>query len=369
MDYAQEHVTTLHDLTDPTPDAPLADSAVVIPIAGDSVEAVTPEYIFAPLERAGPGEVVVPLRAPAEVVAGFREWVAQFDLSVTTVWCDAPALSGLLEEHDLGGPTGKGRDVWLGLGIAADRADFVAVHDADATTYAASTVPRLLAPLAMDHEFVKGYYARVEGGKLYGRLVRLFIAPLVRALEERHAHPFVRYLDAFRYPLAGEFAFTADAARRIRSQRAWGLEIGMLGETYDIAGPERSAQVDLGLHQHDHKPVGGRGGLSSMSEQVGAALLRAVEEAGVDPEYETLTERYRAAGERLVDQYAADAAFNGLTYDAEAEYEQVEAYAAGIQRPGPDMRLPAWEDVDLSPAAVVETARAARMEAVDGDAD
>ncbi|MFC6862578.1 glycosyl transferase family 2 [Halomicroarcula sp. GCM10025817] len=368
MDYTQEHVTTLHDLTDPTPDAPVGDSAVVVPIAGDTLEAVTPEHVFGPLEAVGPAEVVVPLRAPAAVAEGFREWVAGFDLSVTTVWCDAPALATLLEEHGLGGPTGKGRDVWLGLGIAADRADYVAVHDADATTYDESTVPRLLAPLSMDHEFVKGYYARVEGGQLYGRLVRLFIAPLVRALEARHAHPFVRYLAAFRYPLAGEFAFTADAARRIRSQRAWGLEVGMLGETYEKVGATKSAQVDLGVHRHDHKPVGGRGGLSSMAEQVGAALLRAVEEAGVDPDYGSLTERYLAAGERLVDQYAADAAFNGLTYDRATELEQVEAYAVGIRSPGPDTRLPAWADVALSPATVVETAREAR-ETVDGDAN
>jgi glucosyl-3-phosphoglycerate synthase len=369
MDYAQEHVATLHDITDPTPAAPAEESAVVVPIAGDTLEAVTPEFVFGPLEAVGPTDVIVPLRAPAAVTTGFREWVAQYDLSVTTVWCDAPALSDLLEEHDLGGSTGKGRDVWLGLGIAADRAEYVAVHDADATTYDESTVPRLLAPLAVGYEFVKGYYARVEDAQLYGRLVRLFIAPLVRALEERQAHPFVRYLAAFRYPLAGEFAVTADAARHVRAQRAWGLEIGMLGETYETVGPEGSAQVDLGLHQHDHKPVGGRGGLSSMAEQVGAALLRTVEEAGVDPDYETLTERYIAAGERLVEQYAADAAFNGLAYDRAAEREQVEAYAAGIRRPGPDTRLPAWADVDLSPATVVETAQEDRVRAVDGDAD
>jgi len=215
-------------------------------------------------------------------------------------------------------------------------------------------VPRLLAPLSTGHDFVKGYYARVEDRKLYGRLVRLFVAPLLRALEDSHPGGVVQYLSAFRYPLAGEFAVTAEAARRLPAQRAWGLEIGMLGETYRAVGPAASAQVDLGVHRHDHKPVGGRGGLSSMADQVGQALFRAVEDGGVEPDYETLPAAYREAGDRLVDQYAADAAFNGLDYDPEDEREQVRAYASGIRPPGPDTRLPAWTDTDLDPAAVVD---------------
>jgi glucosyl-3-phosphoglycerate synthase len=357
MDYLQERVTTLHDLTDPVPDAPVSDSAVVVPIAGESLEDVTPAYIFDPLETVAPGEVVVPLRTPADVAAGFREWVADYDLDVTTLWCDAQRLETLLETHGLGGERGKGRDVWLGVGVAADRADYVAVHDADARTYSPAVVHRLLAPLAMEHDFVKGYYARVEDGRLYGRLVRLFVAPLLRALDDRHDAAVVEYLSAFRYPLAGEFSFTAEVARTLRAQRAWGLEIGMLGETFEVVGPDRSAQADLGVHRHDHKPVSGRGGLSGMADQVGQALFRALEAGGVDPDYGTLREAYRDAATRLVSQYAADAAFNGLEYDTESEREQVEAYVSGIQPPGSDTRLPAWADTDLSSAAVLDAGR------------
>ncbi|WP_284008698.1 glycosyl transferase family 2 [Haloarcula pelagica] len=357
MDYRQERVTTLHDLTDPVPDAPVTESAVVVPIAGESLADVTPEYVFGPLETVDPGEVVVPLRTPAGVAEGFREWVADYDLDVTTLWCDAPAIETLLESRGIGGNRGKGRDVWLGVGVAAARADYVAVHDADARTYSSAVVPRLLAPLAMEHDFVKGYYARVEDGRLYGRLVRLFVAPLLRALGDRHDADIVRYLSAFRYPLAGEFAFTAEAARKLRAQRAWGLEIGMLGETFDVVGPDRSAQADLGVHRHDHKPVSGRGGLSGMADQVGQALFRALEEGGVDPDYGTLPDAYRDAATRLVSQYAADAAFNGLEYDTESEREQVDAYVSGVQPPGPDSRLPAWDDTDLSPAAVLDAGR------------
>jgi len=84
MDYLQERVTTLHDLTDPRPDAPVGDSAVVVPIAGESVDAVTPDYVFGPLSDLCPAEVVVPLRAPADVTAAFRDWIAAYDLPTTS---------------------------------------------------------------------------------------------------------------------------------------------------------------------------------------------------------------------------------------------------------------------------------------------
>lgn len=362
MDYAQDSIATLHDLQNPTPDAPLTESAVVIPIAGDSHEAVRPRHIFETLSAVDPGTVVVSLRAPADVVAGFREWVAQFDLSVTVLWCNADTVEQTLAEHGLDGTGGKGRDVWLGVGVAAGAASYVAVHDADATTYDESHVPRLLAPLELGYEFVKGYYARVENGQLYGRLARLFVAPLLSALQTSHDHPLVRYLSAFRYPLAGEFAFTAGTARRLRAQRAWGLEIGLLGEAYRTVGERHTAQADLGIHRHDHRPVDGSGGLATMAEEVGDALFRVLEDAGIDPDYQGLPDRYRQEADRLVEQYAADAAFNGLGYDSADEREQVRAYADGIQSPGADTRLPAWETTSLTPDAVFEASQSARVQ-------
>jgi glucosyl-3-phosphoglycerate synthase len=209
----------------------------------------------------------------------------------------------------------------------------------------------------MGYESVKGYYARVEDGQLFGRLARLFVAPLLRALSGDHDDPLLAYLSAFRYPLAGEFAFTADAARSIRAQRAWGLEIGMLGEAYDVVGQTATAQVDLGMHRHDHRPVGGRGGLSTMAQEVGGALFRVLEDRGLAPDYERLPDAYRDAADTLIRQYGADAAVNGLTYDAAAERSQVQSYADSIRAPGPDDRLPAWTETTLSPTSVLEVSR------------
>jgi glucosyl-3-phosphoglycerate synthase len=224
-------------------------------------------------------------------------------------------------------------------------------------------VNRLLFPLANGHEFAKGYYARVENDKLYGRLFRLFVAPLVRTLADANDEPVCAYLEAFRYALAGEFAATADLLERVRVHRSWGLELGTLGEAFAYAGFDGSAQVDLGTYEHDHRAVGGPTGLSEMSRSVATALFRAVEENGVDPDYGTLPDRYRRTARRLVRAYATDAAFNDLSYDRSDELSQVDRYAAAVGPPGPDDRLPAWRDAPID-AGAVRAAASADIEGV-----
>jgi glucosyl-3-phosphoglycerate synthase len=357
MEYVQERVATCHDLTDPTPDAPTDRAAVVVPMTEREYAGLAAERVLSELERVDPGRVVVPLQAAAERVGPFEEWLHEFDLDLTVLWCDGDGVASLLEEADLNGTGGKGRDVWLGLGVAlAGDESYVAVHDADTKTYSAADVPRLLFPLGQGFEFSKGFYARVENGRLYGRLFRLFYSPLVRALAAAHDAPVLEYLGAFRYALAGEFAATADLLSRFRVQRSWGLEVGTLGEAFDHAGFEGSAQVDLGAYEHDHRAVGGPTGLSTMSRSVGGALLRAVEDQGVDPDYDALPDRYRDAAASFVRGYAVDAAFNDLAYDRGDELDQVATYAEAVEPPGPDERLPAWRDAPLDPGSVLAAA-------------
>jgi glucosyl-3-phosphoglycerate synthase len=358
MEYGQERVATLHDLTGAVPDAPTDRAAVVVPMTEREYAGLAAERVLSELETVAPGEVVVPLRVPAETVEPFLDWLVGFDLQLTVLWCNGPNVVSLLERYGLNGEAGKGRDVWLALGVAAAEHEYVVVHDADAKTYEASDVSRLLFPLAHGYDFSKGYYARVENGRLYGRLCRLFYAPLVRALGDAHpSADVVSYLDAFRYALAGEFGATADLAHSIRVERHWGLEVGQLGEAFGFAGFDGTAQVDLGRYEHDHRAVSGPSGLSDMSRHVGQALFRAVESHGVEPDYETLPERYRQSATDLVEQYAAEAAFNGLDYERSDEREQVDAYAEAIRRPTEDRRLPAWRETDLRPSEVLAASR------------
>lgn len=354
MDYAQDRITTLHDLGGHTPDAPLDESAVVVPIAEREAGSLAAERTLEALEAVGPGRVVVPLRASADRVGSARAWLDGFDLPIELLWCGGERLAALLDERDLNGEAGKGRDLWLALGVAAEEHEYLVCHDADRRTYSPADVPRLLAPLADGYGFTKAYYARVENGRLYGRLWRLLYVPLVRALCDRHAAPVLRYLESFRYALAGEFGLTADLARSLAVERRFGLEVGTLGGAFDAVGVEGTAQVDLGRYEHDHRAVGGPSGLATMARDVAAALFRVVETRGVTPEFDTLPTRYRAVAEGLLRQYAADAAHNGLEYDHGGERDQVDQYADAIEPPGPDDRLPPWSAAPLEPDEVRE---------------
>ena len=366
MEYVQERVTTLHQLRDSVPSAPTDRAAVVVPMTEREYAGLAAEGVLSELEAVNPARVVVPLRAPAEKVGPFRDWLADFDLPLEVVWCNGPRLAELLADNGLNGSGGKGRDVWLALGQVLD-ADYVVCHDADTKTYDRSYVPRLLFPLEHGHEFSKGYYARVENGRLYGRLFRLFYTPLVRALaEETPDAEVLQYLAAFRYALAGEFAATGDLVATLRIQRSWGLEVGTLGDAFDYAGFDGSAQVDLGAYEHDHRAVGGPTGLSEMSTAVGDALCRVAEDHGVDPDYATLADRYREVAETIRRQYAVDAAYNGLDYDRDDERDQIDAYAATVGEPSEDTRLPAWANAPISPGAVAEAAAADLRAATDG---
>ncbi|WP_312908841.1 glycosyl transferase family 2 [Natronosalvus caseinilyticus] len=363
MEYTQERVATLHRLTE----APvgfdglepvLERTVVVVPMTDREQERPAATGVLSALEsiRPVPERVIVPVRADPDRIESFREWVESFDLPVQVLWCNAPAVGDLLSKRGLDGNLGKGRDVWLALGPATTQGEYVVVHDADATSFRPDHVARLLEPLAMGYDFSKGYYARVENGKLYGRLCRLLYEPLVEALRTDHDDPVVEYLAAFRYALAGEFAMTADLASRLQPPRAWGLEVATLGDAFEHAGFEGSAQVDLGIHRHDHRTVDGESGLEGMSRDVAASILRVLQANDVDVDYETLATRYRAVADRLIDQYGADAAFNDLSYDRDGEREQVTRYARSLTPPGGERRLPPWTAAPVDPNALVQAA-------------
>jgi glucosyl-3-phosphoglycerate synthase len=239
----------------------------------------------------------------------------------------------------------------------------VVVHDADVGSYERDHVARLLWPLTRGAAFSKGYYARIEDDRLYGRLFRLFYRPLVAALRDDvvdrtgSTAAVLEYLDAFRYALAGDVGFRRTAARQLRFEPGLGLEVGVLGDVYDAVGPDGVTQVDLGRYTHDHRPVEGSGSLQEAATVVGEALGRSLADRGVQPDYDGLASRYRDHAADLVAGYAKDAAFNGLDYDADAEAAQVDRYADAIGPPTADRRLPAWTDTDLSPERILEAAR------------
>lgn len=366
MEYVQERIPTLHAFEGAVPDVPLDDVGIIVPLSGRDCGSLAAEQVFDALEGLDPAAVIVPVHAAPERIGRLTAWIEAFSLPSTVLWCNAPSVGAVLAEAGLPAEGGKGRDVWLGFGLAIEEADIssLVIHDADARTFSTDVVRRLVWPLTAGFEATKGYYARVENGRLYGRLFRLFYRPLVRAIADRHPAPITRYLEAFRYALAGEMALPVTTARRCRPHPGWGFEVGMLGEYYDLVGPSSIAQVDLGIHEHEHRSVSGPSGLSSMAEAVGAALFRVLEGHEVSVAHPSLREAYRETAVTMLRGYEADARFNGLTYDRSAERAQVDAYAEAIGPPGADPRLPSWASTSLA-AERVQTASAAALEGLD----
>ena len=296
-------------------------------------------------------ELVVPLTCEtASEVDEVERFFAPLPYPVRVLWCEGPrtldVLARLAERGlDLTSFKGKGLAVWLGFGVAANENDAIAVHDADIEDYRPSILERLALPVVadeLDFFFAKGYYARVTGDELYGRVVRLFVWPFLDALQRvlPKPSPLVTYLRSFRYPLSGEMALTADLARNLRVPTDWGLELGILGEVYRNASPKRICQVDLGLYSHKHKPVGSTvdEGLRRMVLDVATTTYRVLAASeGIRLDRETLLTlrlAYRRDAQDAVRRYHADAFLNGLRHDRHGEEAVVEVFADLILEAG-----------------------------------
>ena len=63
---------------------------------------------------------------------------------------------------------------------------------------------------------------------------------------------YLRFLDSFRYPLAGEFAMRSHVVADIRIPSDWGLEIGVPVGRHDAIILTVAPQVDI-ADNYDHK--------------------------------------------------------------------------------------------------------------------
>ncbi len=293
-------------------------------------------------------QVVVTLgQANARQFAEARSRVAGLHPSVRVIWNDGPRIEKLyadLKALDLTvGEDGKGRSCWLAYGyvLSSGRSKIIALHDCDIVNYSRELLARLCYPVAdlrIDYVFAKGYYARVAG-RMYGRATRLLVTPLVRALERVVGyHPFLVYLESFRYPLAGEFCMYADLARINRIPADWGLEVGVLAEVYRNFSTNRVCQVDLcENYEHKHQSLSAsdaQKGLMRMAVDIAKTLFRTLAAEGValsGGTFHTVRAQYVRTAEDMIARYHADAMINGLTFDRHAEEEAVGAFSRGIR--------------------------------------
>jgi len=267
------------------------------------------------------------------------------------LWNDGPrlkAIDKMLNEYGLSPKElGKGRNVWycLGYALASGRAKAVALHDCDILTYKRDIVAKLFYPVVhptFNYVFCKGFYYRAAGGKLNGRVSRLLVSPLVRALEKVFGKDdYLDFIDSFRYPLAGEFSMIVDVVSSIRIPSDWGLEIGVLSEVNRRYSDERVCQVDIAdAYDHKHQDLSQdnpEGGLAKMSTDISKSLFRklAIKGTVFTPEaFRTIKASYYRLALDLVDRYHNDAVINGMTLDRNQEENTVELFTKCIMRAG-----------------------------------
>jgi len=280
-----------------------------------------------------------------------REFFDRLPQRTRIVWNDGPRMRSVQDELRTAGlapdDPGKGQNVWYCIGyfLASGRSTNMALHDADIITYKRSMLARLLYPVAhptFGYAFSKGYYYRSGGGTMNGRVARLLVTPLIRALKQTLGpDEYLEYLDSFRYPLAGEFAMHINLVRPMRIPSDWGLEIGVLSEVHRRYTTERICQVDIAdLYDHKHQdlsPDDASSGLHKMSIDIAKAMFRklAINGAVFSPEvFRTIKASYYRQGLDLVDHYQADATINGLRHDRDGEERAVELFAGAIIEAG-----------------------------------
>jgi len=301
-----------------------------------------------------------------------RHIFAPLPQDLVLVWNDGPAMKKLiqrLKKNDLDpGPTGKGRNLWLcfGLVLASAKSRMVVAHDCDILTYSRELLARLCYPVAhanLGFDFCKGYSARFTD-QLHGRVMRLLFTPLIRSLQNiLGPHPFLNYLDTFRYPLSGEISLSQDVIRRTRMPSDWGVEVGMLAEVYRVSPTKSICQVDMAdCYDHKHQDLSSRDaakGLNKMAMDIVKCVFRSLAGHGVKLDrgtFDTLLSTYILMAEDTMRFYAADAEINGLKYDRHEEKVSVTMFVDSIRTaardflrdPLGDPLIPNWDRVDAA---------------------
>ncbi|MEW8222655.1 MAG: glucosyl-3-phosphoglycerate synthase [Candidatus Thiodiazotropha taylori] len=280
-----------------------------------------------------------------------QDFFARLPQRTHLLWQDGARLRSLdseLQERDLSPPEpGKGRNVWfcMGYALAIEELQAIGLHDCDIVTYSRELPARLLYPLAhpnFNFEYAKGYYARVNENKLSGRVTRLFVTPLLRALRLMVGPlDYLEYMDSFRYPLSGEFAMSRDLASQVRIPSDWGLEVGLLSEVYRNISHHQICQVDIAdQYDHKHQDLSAEdrtGGLAKMSRDIAKSFYRKLATEGIQMNqafFRSLKAAYLRKALDMVEMYYHDAKLNALVFNRHAEEEAIEVFQQSIVEAG-----------------------------------
>ena len=271
-----------------------------------------------------------------------REWLG--DKPMSLLWNDGPQLQTVHDRVNGAHTHGKGANIWMGITYlrAKGHKGIVISHDTDILNYGTSLLAKLCHPVAhprLNYKFAKGYYSRVAD-RLYGRVTRLLIFPLILAFQEvLGAQPLLEHLESFRYPLSGEFSADSETLANFSIPSAWGLEIAMLCEVHRHLKVSEMCQVDLGFHyEHRHRqlePGIVEPGLVSAAADVARCLayqvLRESQERAAESLLRLVLERYKSRAAEWMERYEHVALLNGLIYDRVEEGMAVAAFTEALE--------------------------------------
>ncbi len=237
-----------------------------------------------------------------------------------------------------GEPGGKGRNVAAAFAhlAARSRCEIIATQDCDVASFRRADLARLCYAVAhpqLGYRFAKMYYSRVSD-RLYGRVSRLFLAPLLHAVLRVAGHlPLVDFLLSFRYPLAGEIALTCELAATLPVSAGWGLEIGQLCEVFRRVDPREVCQVDGGPgYDHKHQPA--TTALADMAAEIAREFFTQLAAEGLagDAAFRAaVAAAYRREAAYALRRSASLALINALQFDERTERAIVETFAARLE--------------------------------------
>ncbi len=326
-------------------------SGVIIPVKGNDFSSPAFSQIIKELNKCDYlKKVYIAFSGEPEEHAKAHQVLTTLETPHELLWCNKPQVQEILQHLKKRGLDvitnckGKGRDVWIAIGIASLELHALAIHDADIITYSNMIPTKLLFSIvepSLDFWFCKGYYARVnlENRRMYGRIYRLFINPVLDALQEKmsYSSSFIRYLQSFRYPLSGEVAIYTDLALNLRFSGDWGFEVGMLAELFRNVSNKRVCEMDLGFFDHKHNEMS-QDGLLKTSDNSFITLLRTLTETdGIDvsePFLLSLQVMYRRIAQDKIRQYYSDAFCNNLQFDRHEEETNLDYLSKVIMKAG-----------------------------------
>lgn len=284
------------------------------------------------------------------------------DLPLTLLLNHHQSIQQVQEQLSLSSlPAGKGYNVWTAIGhlLQSRFQGAITLHDCDIRTYSLDLPLRLAFPVLekdMHYIFSKGYYHRATT-RLFGRVTRLFFAPLLQAIIRLYGHhPLLDFLEAFRYPLSGEISFHSSLAPDLEFAPGYSLETAMLCSTHHLLEPERVCQVDLGLDfDHRHHPVGEsptQKGLTSMCCEIAKTLFHYLQKEGLPlgaEQFPAISQFYLTAAQHAILRSSHICKLNNIPFDASEEHETVNnfstALTAAFPPASPPPLLPAWNQI------------------------